>query len=82
MDDDANRSSITAVAALLAVFVSLVECGLVFGSERVSEERKSGGFRVEKERERESIEIRSKVVAVVVCFWGNGGEGTRHAAAD
>jgi hypothetical protein len=25
----------------------------VFGSERVSEERKSGGFRVEKERESE-----------------------------
>lgn len=82
MDDDANRSSITAVAALLTVFVCLVECGLVFGSERVSEERKSGGFRVEKEREKESIEIRSKVVAVVVCFWGTGGEGTRHAAAD
>lgn len=54
MDDDANRSSITPVAALLAVFVCLVECGLVFGSERVSEERKSGGFRVEKEREGES----------------------------
>lgn len=53
MDDDANRSSITAVAALLTVFVCLVECGLVFGSERVSEERKSGGFRVEKEREKE-----------------------------
>lgn len=82
MDDDANRSSITPVAALLAVFVRLVECGLVFGSERVSEERKSGGFRVEKEREKESIEIRSKVVAVVVCFWGTGDEGTRHAAAD
>lgn len=52
MDDDANRSSITAVAALLTVFVCLVECGLVFGRERVSEERKSGGFRAEKERER------------------------------
>jgi hypothetical protein len=28
----------------------------VFGSERVSEERKSGGFRVEKERERERVD--------------------------
>lgn len=36
----------------------------------------------QRKRERESIEIRSKAVAVVVCFWGTVGEGTRHAAAD
>lgn len=42
------------------MFVCLVECGLVFGSERVSEERKSGGFRVEKERERERGEKRRR----------------------